>query len=224
MLNIFFDWIPVTITLLGYLGIVFLMVLEGILFFLPSEVILPFAGYLVTQGYLNLWLVVFFATIGSALSSWLSYFVGNVGGKKFFDRFGKYLLLDEKHLAWSYAWFSRYGEKTIFFCRLIPVLRYFISFPAGMANMNKTKFFFYTFTGSFLWNLLLVAIGIVLGQEWERAGEITGKILLVIFIIGITFLFWGVLRELERRALSQAKAILDRWRKKGNGEPPKQVQ
>ncbi len=196
-------WASSAILFLGYFGIVFLMVLESMIFPLPSEAVLPFAGYLVSIGEFNLWFVVIAATVGSLIGSWISYELGSYGGKKFFHKYGKYFLLNETHLEWTEQWFKKYGEKTIFFSRLVPVVRHFISIPAGTSKMNKTKFFFYTATGAFIWNLFLVWCGVLLGKEWERISGYTKPFEMVIIVIIVVLVGWFIFKEVEKRTLNK---------------------
>jgi len=203
MLDIIIDWVTRTILFFGYPGIIFLMMLESMIFPLPSEAVLPFAGFLISQGKMNLWFVAIAATIGSAIGSWIGYEMGRYGGKPFLRRYGKYFLLNEEHLTWTEQWFKKYGDKTIFFSRLIPVVRHFISIPAGATRMNKSKFFFYTISGAFTWNLFLTWVGVQLGANWELVGKYN-KPFEIIVIIGIVgFTVWFIFKQIERRTLEK---------------------
>jgi membrane protein DedA with SNARE-associated domain len=201
MLDTLFALVAKVVVFLGYPGIAFLMILESIILPLPSEIILPFAGYLVSNGDLNLWWVVIAATIGSVLGSWIAYEVSRAGGRKFLQRYGRYLLLDEKHLLWTEGWFKRFGEKTIFFCRMLPVIRHFISVPAGTSKMHRGQFLAYTFAGSFVWNFALTYIGFLLGKEWKRIGLYTQPVVFALVLIIIALVLWIVFREVERRTM-----------------------
>ena len=203
MLEIIITWISQTILFLGYPGIAVLMMLESMIFPLPSEAVLPFAGYLVSEGQLNIWIVAIAATIGSMAGSWIGYEMGKYGGKPFLRRYGKYLLLNETHLTWSEQWFLKYGDKTIFFSRLIPVVRHFISIPAGATKMNKTKFFTYTFAGAFIWNLFLIWCGILLGKQWTRIGEYSKPFEIAVIVIICGFIAWFIFKEIEKRTLDK---------------------
>src|SRR3989339_804306 len=143
------------ISALGYPGLFFLMILESMVFPLPSELVMPFAGFLVYQGKLNLGLVIFFSSLGSLTGSLLSYAMGKFGGKKFISKYGKWFLLDESDLQKTEHWFSKRGEWTILIGRFVPVVRHLISLPAGMGKMNLKKFCIYTIIGATFWNAIL---------------------------------------------------------------------
>ncbi|HIH23423.1 TPA: DedA family protein [Candidatus Woesearchaeota archaeon] len=201
MLDFAIEWVVNIILFLGYPGIAILMVLESMIFPLPSEAVLPFAGYLVSEGSLNIWLVVLAATIGSVIGSWIGYEMGRFGGRPFLRRYGKYFLLNETHLDWTERWFRKYGEKTIFLSRLIPVVRHFISIPAGASGMNKPRFFFYTFTGAFAWNLFLTWCGVLMGQNWQQIARLSKPFEVIIMIVIVGLAAWFVFKEIEKRTL-----------------------
>jgi len=201
MLQAILDWIANTILFFGYPGIAFLMMLESMIFPLPSEAVLPFAGYLVSLGQLNLWFVALAATAGSMVGSWIGYEMGRYGGRPFLNRWGKYLLLNEQHLDWTENWFKRYGERTIFFSRLVPVVRHFISIPAGASRMKKPRFFAYTFSGAFVWNLFLTWCGVLLGNQWVKVGEYSQPFEVIVIIVIVGLVAWFVFKEVEKRTL-----------------------
>ena len=132
------------ISFLGYGGVFFLMILESMVFPIPSELIMPFAGFLIARGEMNFPLVIIFSTLGSLVGSLISYYIGKYGGNKVVLRFGKYMFLDETDLMKTEKWFSEKGEKTVFISRFIPVVRHLISIPAGIGKMDLKKFCFYT--------------------------------------------------------------------------------
>ena len=156
---------------LGYIGVAVLMVFESMILPVPSEAVMPFAGFLVAQGKFNFWIVVIVSAIGSIIGSLLSYWIGMYGGRPIVKRYGKFLLLHEGHLEWTEKWFKKYGDEAVFISRFIPVVRHLISIPAGIAEMNMKKFLFYTFTGAFIWNGFLTWVGMKMGENWE---QITG--------------------------------------------------
>jgi len=155
------------IAALGYWGIGIGMAIESANIPLPSEVILPFGGYLVSTGQLEFYRTVMAGTVGGTIGSALSYYLGLWGGRPFLVRYGRYFGFSMKHLALADRWFERYGEATVFFTRLMPVVRTFISLPAGISGMNFKRFLVYTFLGSLPWSLLLTYAGLKLGQNWE---------------------------------------------------------
>lgn len=134
---------------------------------LPSEVILPFGGYLVYTGRLDFWATVMAGTVGGTIGSIGSYYLGSKGGRPFIERYGRYVGINAHKLSIADRWFERYGEATVFFTRLMPVIRTFISLPAGIARMNFKRFVIYTFLGSLPWSILLVYAGYALGQNWQ---------------------------------------------------------
>jgi len=186
------------ISFLGYPGLLFLMALESMIFPLPSELVMPFAGYLVATGKLNLYLVIIFSTLGSLIGSLLSYYAGKYLGNKFVLHFGRYLLLNEEHLNWTEYWFKKYGEKTIFVSRLIPVVRHLISIPAGVGKMNLFKFVFYTAIGAAIWNTFLLYTGIILQKNWERLHVYFRPLDYLAIGLIIAFTIWFIHQHLKR--------------------------
>jgi len=160
----------------GYLGVMIAMAIESAMIPLPSELILPYAGFLVsdpsqleplTHGPWSFWIVVIAATIGNTIGSLIAYAIGAWGGRPFLERYGRYLLIREHEIELAERFFEKYGAATAFFSRLLPIVRTFISFPAGVARMNIPKFIVYSTAGAFLWSTLLVYAGTVLGASWE---------------------------------------------------------
>jgi membrane protein DedA with SNARE-associated domain len=160
----------------GYLGVMVAMTIESAMIPLPSELILPYAGFLVsdpshleplTHGPWSFWLVVIVGTIGNTIGSLIAYAIGAWGGRPFLERWGRYLLIRHHELEVAERWFEKYGAATAFFSRLLPIVRTFISFPAGVARMPLGRFIVYSTAGAFLWSTLLVYAGTVLGSRWE---------------------------------------------------------
>jgi membrane protein DedA with SNARE-associated domain len=201
MLEIILEWIAEQVVAIGYPAILLLMVLEHLVLFVPSEVILPFFGYLVSIGHFNYFSAVFVATLGSILGSVIIYETSRAKGRAFIRTYGRYVLLDEKHLDWSEGWFLRFGEKAIFFSRLIPGVRQLISIPAGTTKMDRARFLGYTLAGSLLWNSLFIGLGWVLGKEWHRVGAYMQPIdiLAIGIIVGIAA--WLIFRWLEEHTI-----------------------
>jgi membrane protein DedA with SNARE-associated domain len=153
----------------GYLGIMILMTLESMVAPVPSEAVMPFAGFAVFNGTLTWQGVIFFSTLGSIIGSLIGYWMGAKGGRPLVEKWGKYLLLDKHDLDITEKWFSKRGDITVFVCRFIPVVRHLISIPAGMGRMNLLKFSIYTIIGAAIWNTLLTIAGYYLQENW---GEI----------------------------------------------------
>lgn len=183
------QWVISVISSMGYAGIVITMAIESACMPLPSEIIMPFSGYLVTTGRFSLFWTGVAGAVGCVIGSVLAYWVGIWGGRPFLEKYGKYILVSHRDLETADRFFKKYGDLSIFISRLLPVIRTFISLPAGIARMNFTKFVIYTFLGSFLWCLGLAYVGMVLGANWEtirvyvRGADIFIVILIVAGII-----------------------------------------
>ena len=186
------DYITALLATTGYPGLVFAMALESMVFPLPSEAVMPFAGFLWSTGQMSVWLIILWSTVGSLIGSMISYWIGLYGGRPFIAKFGRYVLLNEKHLRQTENFFHKHGAKAIFIGRLIPVIRHLISIPAGLGKMNVWKFICYTVVGATLWNTFLTVVGYYLGANWtliKQYGEYLD--LTVIFVIIVTGLwFW----------------------------------
>lgn len=152
---------------IGYLGVFILMLLESALIPIPSEAVMPFAGFLVASDEMDFLAAVLAGTLGNLVGSWLAYFLGDRYGRSFLNRYGRYLLITEEHWRHTEEFFQTRGELAVFVGRLLPAIRTIISFPAGMAKVEMIEFSIYTFIGSFIWCLALTYIGVVLGSQWE---------------------------------------------------------
>ncbi|MCL4557604.1 MAG: DedA family protein [Deltaproteobacteria bacterium] len=159
-----------TINVLGYAGIVVLMAIESACVPLPSEIILPFAGYLVFIKKLQLFYVAMSGATGCVIGSVIAYAVGAYGGRPLIEKYGRYILISRHDLDTADRLFDRFGNMIVFAGRLLPIVRTFISLPAGISKMNFLKFIFYTFVGSFIWSLLIAWIGFKLGEKWHIIG------------------------------------------------------
>jgi len=184
----------------GYLGIVLLMGIESACIPLPSEVIMPFSGYLVFQGTLVLWLVVLAGAIGCVLGSLLAYAVGAWGGRRLVERYGKYVLVSRRDLDLADRWFREHGGIIVFVGRLLPVVRTFIAFPAGVARMPIWRFCVYTFLRSLIWCALLAWIGMKLGQHWDTLGGWFHRfdaVILAVLLLALGLYVWRHVRHLR---------------------------
>jgi len=179
------QWIISVISSMGYSGIVLTMAIESACMPLPSEIIMPFSGYLVTTGRFTLFWTGIAGAVGCVIGSVAAYWVGIWGGRPFLEKFGKYILISNRDLDNADKFFKKYGDLSIFISRLLPVVRTFISLPAGIAKMNFTKFVIYTFLGSFPWCLGLAYVGQVMGANWETIRVYFRKadILIGVFIV-----------------------------------------
>lgn len=159
-----------SIASIGYPAVFFLMTLESALIPIPSEVTMPFAGFLAGIGKLNFWLVVTIGAFGNLVGSLMAYALGYWGQEKFVRKlvmsYGKYLLITYGEVETAEKWFRNHGGKIAFFSRLLPVVRTFISLPAGFSEMNVVKFSLYTFAGAFIWSAILAYLGVILGNNW----------------------------------------------------------
>lgn len=177
----------------GYLGLTLLMSLESMIAPVPSEAVMPFAGFLIYQGKMHWEAVIFFSTLGSIIGSLISYYIGMSFGRPLIVKYGKYLLLNEHHLDLTEKFFKKFGQKTIFISRFIPIVRHFISLPAGAAKMNVWIFSAYTIIGAGIWNFFLTYLGYRLGSNWSAIRAYSEKldiVVLVLIIIGIGYLFY----------------------------------
>jgi membrane protein DedA with SNARE-associated domain len=190
------EWLAGYITKLidwgGYLSVTILMTMESMVLPVPSEAVMPFAGFLVAEGKFTLLGAVLFSTIGSIIGSSISYVAGYYGGKPFVNKFGKYVFLNQHHLDTSEKFFNKYGEITIFICRFIPIVRHLISIPAGFARMNIFKFLVFTVAGAAVWNCFLTFIGSMLRQNWDVVMKYS-KVLDVVVIAAIAGLILYIL-------------------------------
>jgi membrane protein DedA with SNARE-associated domain len=157
---------------LGYIGIFVLMSLESMIAPVPSELVMPFAGFLIFTGHFDPAMVIVASSLGSICGSLISYGMG-VMGEPVVLRYGRYLLLNPHHLEWTNNIFARHGGKTIFICRFIPVVRHLISIPAGLARMSITPFLIYTFVGATMWNGFLTYLGVRLKENWRLIQQYT---------------------------------------------------
>ncbi|MFM9828094.1 MAG: DedA family protein [Sphingomonas sp.] len=169
----------------GYLGIVVLMAIESACIPLPSEIIMPFAGYLVSTGQLDLYLAATAGAIGCNIGSIVAYEVGKRGGRPAFLRWGKYLLIGPGEIDAADRFFARFGNMAVLIGRLLPVIRSFIAFPAGVSKMPLLQFHIYTFIGSWPWCFGLAWIGMVLGDKWDSDPRIKAAFHSADLVIGV---------------------------------------
>jgi membrane protein DedA with SNARE-associated domain len=179
------------ISAIGYLGIFILMALESMCLPVPSEVVVPFGGYLAFQGTFDIWGVIIASTLGCTFGSALAYWAGLKGGRPFISRYGHYIRLNESHLDMVEKWFHKWGATMVFITRLLPVVRTFISLPAGIARYRFDKFMVLTTIGSFIWCAALAYLGYALGPAWDSLeDEYKWFTLLVFLALGALFIWW----------------------------------
>jgi len=191
-------WIQGVISAMGYPGIALLMAIESACIPLPSEVIMPFAGSLVPARF-SLWGCGLAGAIGCVLGSIPAYYAGAYGGRPLILKYGRYLLVSPEHLDWADRFFARRGEMTVFIARLLPVVRTFIAFPAGVARMPMGKFIAYTFAGSLPWCLGLAWVGMKLGEHIDQIKPWFHRFDAVLVAVGIVAVAWFVYKQLKAR-------------------------
>jgi membrane protein DedA with SNARE-associated domain len=175
----------------GYVGIFLLMILESALIPIPSEIIMPFSGFLVTSGKFHPIAVILAGSLGNLVGSVLTYYIGIKFGRVFIIKYGKYIFFKENHLEFTDKLFKKYGDRISFVGRLLPLIRTYVSLPAGIGKTNLAKFVFYTFAGSVIWNTMLTYAGIQLGNNWENIDkysiylDIAAVFAIVVFIVWI---------------------------------------
>ncbi len=206
ILAVLAHFIIATISAAGYAGVALLMAIESACIPLPSEIIMPFAGYLVYTGRFNIYWVATAGALGCNLGSAVAYWIGAYGGRPLVERFGRYVLLSTNDLDRTTRFFHKYGSVTVFVARLLPVVRTFIALPAGIAKMPQLRFHIYTFLGSWPWCFVLAYAGMKLGQGWEtdpRFKAIFHRFHLgveVLLVLGIAWFLWSHLKARKRPA------------------------
>ncbi|MBM9615024.1 DedA family protein [Desulfobulbus rhabdoformis] len=184
----------------AYAGAFFLMALESMIAPVPSEAVMPFVGFLVTDGKWNLWLAILSTSLGSLTGSLLSYWMGYYGGKPLVLKVGKYLLLNRHDLELTERYFSqRQGVLTVFIARFIPVIRHFISIPAGMGKMRLLPFIGVSLVGATLWNSFLLLLGMRLREHWTVVQKYSHQVDIVIVVLAVVGLGWFVRSRLAAR-------------------------
>ncbi len=195
LVNIIVSFISST----GYSCIFMLMTLESMVIPVPSEAVMPFAGFLIASGDFTFPLVITFSTIGSITGSLISYCIGMWGGRPFIEKCGKYVLLDKHHLDLTEKFFTKRGDITILVCRFIPVVRHLISIPAGMGKMKLPRFILYTVIGAGIWNTFLAYIGYLLKSNWTEVLKYTNIIDIVIIAMILAAIGYYIYRFCSKR-------------------------
>lgn len=181
----------------GYLGVLFLMAIESACIPLPSEIIMPFAGYLVYRGQFNLFWAATAGAIGCNVGSLVAYEIGRYGGRPLVERYGSYVFLGHHELEMAERFFQRFGAPAVFIGRLLPVFRTFIALPAGIGKMPRLRFHIYTFVGSWPWCFALAWIGMKLGERWDKDPRLKewfhrlDAVIILLLLSGITWFVWS---------------------------------
>jgi membrane protein DedA with SNARE-associated domain len=199
ILAVLFVFIKTVIAATGYVGVAILMGIESACIPLPSELIMPFAGYLVYEGAMNLFWVATAGAIGCNLGSVIAYETGYYGGRRLVERYGSWILMGKRELDWADRFFARWGYLAVFIGRLLPVIRTFIALPAGIARMPRGRFHIYTFLGSWPWCFALAWFGMKLGENWRELGKYFHRFDAVILVVGVIGVVWFVWSHWQHR-------------------------
>ncbi len=195
------NFILLVIQKIGYLGIFFLMILQSFNVPIPSEITMPFSGFLAQRGIFNFWLVVLVGTVGNLAGAVISYYLAvYLISEKIRNKYRILrILFSDARLDLAQKWFKKYGVFSVFFSRMVPVMSTFISFPAGLARMKISVFMFLTFLGSFIWCLFLTYLGFFLGENWTVIGAYFREFDYLILIFILTAAIWWLWRRLHSK-------------------------
>lgn len=203
MITSFVNWLVNIIETLGYPGVALSMFIESFFAPIPSEVILPFSGFVASKGTLNLYLVIIVATFAAYLGSLPFYIIGYLGEQKvhkFLEKYGKYLFITRENVQKGYDAFEKYGNVFVLTGRVVPIVRTLISFPAGASKMNFWKFTIYTLIGTAIWSTLLILAGYFLGSQWEDAVEYVNRYEnIIIGLMGVSLFGYIIYNILNNR-------------------------
>jgi membrane protein DedA with SNARE-associated domain len=200
-LAVYFTYI---IEQLGYWGAGFLMALESMVAPVPSELVMPFVGFLAAEGKLTIEGAILATSLGSIVGSLISYFLGYLGGRPLVLKVGRYLLLNKEHLEWTEHWFANHGSWTILVSRFIPVVRHLISLPAGLGKMRLVPFCIYTLIGATAWNSFLLACGYKLRQNWTLVQQYSHELDIIVAIGLAIVTVWFVVLHIRRSRVVMA--------------------
>ena len=203
IINALAQFVTHVIGILGYPGTFLLMMFEACGIPIPSEIIMPFSGFLVATGGMVLWIVILAGVLGDLMGAILAYWIGYRGGRPLIEKYGKYFLVSVHDLDIADKWFKRYGQATVFFGRLLPVVRTYISFPAGISKMDLKKFMTFTFLGALPWIGVLAWLGVKMGDNWELIREKMHRFdttILVLLILLVILYVWRHLKNSKRAA------------------------
>jgi membrane protein DedA with SNARE-associated domain len=226
-MSFFQDWLLPLLRDHGLLIVFLTMVAESACIPIPSEIVVPYGGVLAAQGDTHMWMVIVVATLANLVGSAIAYAVGRYGGRALFLRYGRYVFVSPHHLDKADVWFEKHGQLTVFFTRMMPGVRTFISLPAGIAKMPFVKFMLYSAAGSVIWNAALAYLGYgfrkALGEDgFERLQEIFGRynryFYIVLAVVVVALVSWGVWRWRRRKARRNATAAAEAARTDEPGE------
>jgi membrane protein DedA with SNARE-associated domain len=199
ILTLLFGFISSLIATTGYAGITLLMAIESACIPLPSELIMPFAGYLVYTGKMNLFWAATAGAIGCNLGSLVAYEIGYYGGRPLVEKYGRWILMGRRELDWADRFFHSRGELAVVIARMLPVIRTFIALPAGIARMPRGKFHLYTFIGSWPWCFALAYLGMKLGENWRSLGKYFHQFDAIIGVLLLAAIAWFIWSHWQHR-------------------------
>lgn len=200
------EWLMPLVADYGLLAVFVTMTLESMCIPIPSEIVVPYAGFLAAQGYFPLWAVILTATVANLVGSSIAYAAGRYGGRDLVLRYGRYVFISRHHLEKADEWFERRGEVTVFATRMMPGVRTFISVPAGVSRMPFLRFAVYTFLGAIIWNAALAYLGWLFGENWEYLQEQFSRFNMMVWVaLGIALV---------------VAAVAWRWRSSRSPRPP----
>lgn len=182
---------------LGYAGVFISMALESAAIPIPSEVVVPFSGFLTLKGRFDFWFLVFLVSLANLFGSIILYYIGKYGGRPTLEKYGKYFLIHIKEFDRAEVWFKKYGSASVFFSRMLPIVRTFISFPAGVFKMSIFKFSILTFAGAVPWNFALAYLGRQFGERWQNLEIYFRRFDIIIIAIILFFVIWFFLKHLR---------------------------
>ncbi|HEU5139341.1 MAG TPA: DedA family protein [Bacillales bacterium] len=189
------SWLLDWLVGLGYWGIFLGLLVEVI----PSELVLSYGGFMIAQGEITFIGAVIAGMVGGTLQQWIIYWIGYYGGRPFVQKYGKYILLHEKHIQIAEKWFDKYGSGVVFFARFIPVVRQAISIPAGLAKMSFGKFTFYTIVAMIPWSILFLYLGMTLGDNWRTIDEVAAPYINLIALVALVLIAGFVIYKLRKK-------------------------
>jgi membrane protein DedA with SNARE-associated domain len=209
MLEILAHYIIQFIETTGYFGIFILMTLESALIPIPSEITMPFSGFLASTGVLSIWPIIIVGTLANLVGSLIAYYIGYILEEtvllKLIKKYGKFILVTEHEYEKADKWFKKYGDKIIFISRLLPGIRTIISLPAGMFEMDIKKFVIYTTLGCLIWSTILTYTGFYLGENWQSLEGVYRKFEIVIVVAIVVAVAWYIEKHLKISKLFRKK-------------------
>lgn len=194
-------WALALVSKFGYGGIFITMMLESAAVPIPSEIVLPFSGFLAASGRLNFWLIVALTTLANLGGALVVYYIGLSGGRSLLEKYGKYILVHRDDISMLDSWLERYGSATAFFSRILPGVRTFSSLVLGAGRLKIKIFILYTMAGSFIWNFTLTYVGLIAGKNWNFLGPLFRKfelVILAMFVIAVIFFISKHIHKLKR--------------------------